>query len=88
MTDDDIIRAILLSGGPYHVDIATNEVTLGGIATQQQLLDLARAIEQRTIERCAEACCEVNNKRQARGMNQGFNAVMECVDAIRALGAK
>jgi hypothetical protein len=43
----------------------------------------AAAIER---EACAQACVSTHDKRSKEGHKTGFNAIMQCVDAIRARG--
>lgn len=79
-TRDDIIRMA-------HESYVSQTIPAFLPMTDEALERFAEMVAAAERESCVKICEEVSARRRAAGNNIGFNAIMECSEAIRARSA-
>jgi hypothetical protein len=78
VTKDDYLRIARESGASEFKD-----GNFAWLFYETEIIAFASTIAALEREECAKVCDEVNERRRNNGMTNGFNAIMDCKEAIR-----
>lgn len=85
MTKDDVIRMAREAGGG--LSCIAEPLEHPWKFSEVELIRFARLVAAHEREECAKVCERTYEIRAEMGLTSGFNAIMQCADAIRQRGS-